>query len=347
MAPRDIDSARIAKIVGVSRSTVSKVINDYPNISEATRAKVLAAVRQHQYFPDYSAQVLAGKKTKTIGLFFANDGHWSEDLHVAHMISSMIEHAAVLGYHILTNIIRNPSAAQTANTIKGAFYQGRIDGGVFLGFKNHESVIEELIADGFVIGIFDQNLPGREEPNRIVVSFDDQNTAEAAIEYLVGLGHRKIAVLNGDRSRNAGQAKYEGYVAGLERNGIPIIDDWTLFGDFREQSAYEIILRFVRQGRELPTAIAAVNDNCAFGAMKALSESGIRVPEDISIIGMDGHPLSAYVRPALTTFVFDFDFMLKTLVQSVANAADRPGSVEPVRAVFPGQLLERDSCRAV
>jgi LacI family transcriptional regulator len=344
MRRRDIDSARIAKLVGVSRSTVSKVINNYPNISEETREKVLAAIRHHQYYPDFSAQILAGKRTSTIGLFFANDGHWSEDVHANHMIASMIEHAAELGYHILTYIIRNPSAQETSGTIKEVFYQRRVDAGLFLGFKNHESVIEELIADDYVVGVFDQKLPGREEPNRIVVNMDDHGSAAAAIDYLAGLGHTKIAVLNGDRTRNAGQSKYEGYIAGLERNGLLVVDDWMLFADFREQGACNTMQQFLRRRRPLPTAIAAVNDNSAFGVMRALNDAGIRVPGDISVVGMDGHILGAYVRPALTTFVFDFDAMLGTLVRAVVGAVE-DDQAKTVREVFSGTLLERDSCR--
>jgi LacI family transcriptional regulator len=346
MRRRDVDSARIAKLVGVSRSTVSKVINNYPNISAQTRERVLAAIRHHQYYPDLSAQILAGKKTSTIGLFFANDGHWSDDVHANHMISSMIEHAAELGYHILTYIIRNTSAPETSGTIKEVFYQRRVDAGLFLGFRNHESAIEELIADGFVVGVFDQYLPGREEPNRIVVNLDDRGSAAEAIDYLAGLGHRKIGVLNGDRTRNAGQAKYEGYIAGLQRNGLPVVDDWMLFADFREQAAYDAVAQLLRRGGPLPTAVAAVNDNCAFGVMRALKDAGIKVPDDVSVVGMDGHILGAYVRPALTTFRFDFDAMLGTLVGAVVRAVENDPA-ETVRAVFTGTLVERESCRSV
>lgn len=347
MARREIDSASIAKLVGVARSTVSKVINNYPNISEATRNKVLAAVREHQYYPDFSAQIMAGKRTLTIGLFFANHGHWSGDIHVSQMISSMIEHAADIGYHILTHIIRYPSDGQTPSTIKEVFYKRRIDAGIFLGFKNHDSTIEELIEEGFVIGVLDQHLSNREEPNRVVVNFDDSNCAASVIDYLASLGHREIAIINGDRDRNAGQARYIGYLEGLRRNQLSIEDDWVLFSDFGDDGAYETTKQFLARGGKLPTAIAAVNDSTAFGAIRALAEAGVRVPDDISIAGIDGQTLAAYTTPALTTFAFDFDSMLRTLVESVVHVLDNPDPGEPVRAVFPGRLVERESCRRV
>ncbi|MFP4115071.1 MAG: LacI family DNA-binding transcriptional regulator [Spirochaetota bacterium] len=346
MALRDINSTRIAKIAGVSRSTVSKVINDYPSISETTRERVLAAVRRYHYYPDYSARILAGKKTHTLGLFFANEGHWSEDLHASRMISAIIEHAALCGYHILTNIIRTRSDDRSAEVIKEAYYQRRIDGGLFVGFRNHESVVEELIAEGFVVGAFDQDLPGREEPNRIVVNFDDRNSAAAAIDYLAGLGHRAIAVVNGDRSRNAGRAKYEGYLLGLERNGLEVRDDWMLFADFSRPSGFDTMQHFLSREPELPTAVAAVNDSVAFGVIEALTRAGLRVPQDVSVVGMDGHVLGSYFRPPLTTFAFDFGTMLEALVGAVVNAIEHPERATHYRGIYPARLIERESCAA-
>ena len=344
---RGIDSIRIGKMAGVSRSTVSKVINNYPDISEATREKVRAAIREYQYYPDLSAQILAGKKTDTIGLFFANTGHFSEDILVNFMISSMIETAATLGYHILTYIIRKPSEPSTMDSIKEVFYQRRIDGGVFVGFRNHEPTIEGLIAEGFVVGVFDQSLPGRSEPNRIVVRFEDARAAAAAIDYLAALGHRRIAVIHGDRLRHAGQAKYEGFLEGLGRNGIEVRDEWMLLGDFPRENARLLTARLIERGGVMPTAIAAVNDGVAFGAMEALQAAGLRIPQDVSIIGMDGHPLGPYVRPPLTTFSFDFRAMFETLISAVVAVVEGSPVAGRASTVFPGAFVERESCRRV
>jgi len=345
MAPRDIDSTHIAKLVGVSRSTVSKVINNYPNISDSTRQRVLEAVRNHQYYPDYSAQILAGKRTSTIGLFFANEGTWSKDVHTSQMVATMIEQAAKLGYHILTYVITNPSSRESSATMKEVFYQRRIDAGLFLGFNNHEPVIEELIAEGVIAGIFDQELPGRMEPNRIVVNFDDRSAAAAAIDYLVNLGHSRIAILNGDLNRNAWQAKYQGYLVGMERNAVPLNKDWIMFTDLGDNHVDAVIERFLSRSSPLPTALAAVNDSYAFSAIRALNAAGLRVPEDISVIGMDGQILSEFFRPALTTFAFDFSAMLERLVGSVVSAIENPDQPRRVQTVFPGTLVERESCR--
>jgi LacI family transcriptional regulator len=342
---REIDSEGIAKLVGVSRSTVSKVLNGYPHIAQATRERVLRAVRQYQYYPNFSAQVLAGKTTDTLGLFFINQGHFSEDVLANYLISSIIENAASLGYHTLSYLIRNPEDPATAGSIKEVFCQRRICAGIFIGARNHEAVVEELISEGFIVGIFDQDLPGRAEPNRIVVNFEDERTARAAIEYLCRLGHRDIAVIHGDLRRNAGAAKHRGFMGALAEQGVAARDEWTMYGDFNSEGGLRVMRNLLRSGRALPSTIAAVNDNTAFGAMQAITEAGLRIPEDISIVGIDGHPLCGYSRPPLTTFEFDFQAMMRGLISTVIGVVESDDQSDHLRQVFPSHLVERSSCR--
>jgi LacI family transcriptional regulator len=342
---RKIDSKGTAKLVGVSRSTVSKVLNGYPQISHATRERVLRVVRQYQYYPNFFAQVLAGKTTDTLGLFFINQGHFSEDTLANYLISSIIENAASLGYHTLSYLIGNPEDPATTCSIKEVFCQRRICAGIFIGARNHEAVVEELIAEGFIVGIFDQDLPGREEPNRVVVNFEDERTARAAIEYLCRLGHMDIAVINGDQKRKAGSAKHRGFMSALAEHGVSVRDEWTMYGDFNSEGGLRVMRNLFRSDKALPIAIAAVNDNTAFGAMQAITEAGLRIPEVISIVGIDGHPLCGYSRPPLTTFEFDFPAMMRGLISTVIGVVENDDQLDHLRQVFTSRLVERSSCR--
>ena len=344
---KHVDSEKIAKMVGLSRGTVSKVINGYPNISEKTRTKVLNAIKEYRYYPDFSAQILAGKKTNTLGLFFFNStGEFSEDILVNFMLSSVIESAALIGYHILTYIIRDPEKPETINSIKEVFYQKRIDGGVFIGCNNNERVIEDLILDKFIVGIFDQNLPGANEQHRIVVNFDDRKTARDAINYVVGLGHRDIAIILGDSERNAGAARYEGFMEGVRENNLNLREECLLHGSFNSELGYKVTLDFLERVQQLPTAIVAVNDNVAFGALKALQEKNIQIPAQVSVVGIDGHPLGQHMQPALTTFAFDFHSMMQSLIEEVIRTIDNPGR-EHVKETFPCEFVERQSCQSL
>ena len=188
---KTIDSVDIARVAGVARSTVSKVLNGYPYVAAKTRERILQAVRAYEYYPNHSAQILAGKRSTTLGLFFFTSGHFSEDVLADFMISSVIENAASLGYRTLAYVIRSPGDDTTRGSVKEAFYQRRIAAGVFIGARNREPVIEQLVADGYVVGVFDQRPPQRPEPNRVVANFDDAQTARAVIDYLASQGHAR------------------------------------------------------------------------------------------------------------------------------------------------------------
>ncbi len=130
-----IDSVGIARVVGVARSTVSKVLNGYPYVAAETRERILQAIRAYEYYPNHSAQVLAGKQTNTLGLFFFNPGHFSEDVLADFMISSVIENASAMGYRTLAYVIRDPQDGATRGALKEAFYQRRIAAGIFIGAR--------------------------------------------------------------------------------------------------------------------------------------------------------------------------------------------------------------------
>lgn len=341
---KEINSTEIAKLAGVSRSTVSRVINNYANVPEQTKQKVLKVIQQYNYYPNLSAQVLAGKRTRTIGLFMADSGRVSGDSISSLLLARVIENASSHGYYVLTHIVHDMKDQNEARTIKESFYQRRIDGGVFIGAANHEPLIEELIAEGFMVAIVDQHLPGRTESNRIVFNFDNETGVGQAIDYLVSLGHERIGMINGDMNRYSGPSKWRGFQAAMARHQLPLVQQWMLPGDFNESSGYMAIKEFMKSKMELPTAIFAANDSVAFGAIRALKESGIRVPQDVSIIGFDDHILSAHSSPALTTIRVDFadmmDKLTKTLISSIENGS---GDYQPVAAST--ELVVRDSCQ--
>jgi LacI family transcriptional regulator len=342
----EITSIEIAKLAGVSRSTVSRVINNYPSVPPATREKILRIIKEHNYFPNMSAQVLAGKKMRTIGLFLIDKGKFSNDTTTNLLLASVIETASSRDYYVLTHIIRDTKDPDSIKSVKEIFYQGRVDAGLFIGADNHEPFIEELIGEGFIIGIVDQNLPGRNEPNRIVYSFDNENGAFKAIEYLVSLNHKKIGIIKGDMKRFAGPSKYAGYEKAMRHFGFPIKDEWIIQGDFNETSGYNAIQSLLNSKVELPTAIFAANDTVAFGCIRALKEHNIRVPDDLSIIGFDDHVLSSMFNPPLTTLRVDFNSMMQNLTSDLIDAIDRMNS-ESVKVTVGTSLVIRESCKKI
>ena len=239
-------------------------------------------------------------------MFMIERGQISSDSLANFLIMNIIESATSMDYYVLTNVIRDTNNYKTIESIKEVFFQRRVDGGIFVGANNYEPMIEELIKEGFVIGVVDQDLPGANETNRIVTSFDNEQGAIKAIDYLVSLNHQKIGIINGNMNRIAGPQKYQGYIKALKKHGLYVNNNWVLDGDFSKRSGYEAIQKLMQREIELPTAIFAANDSTAFGAIEAFSEYSIRVPDDISIIGFDDHMLSEYLKPGLTTLKVDF-----------------------------------------
>ena len=326
---------------------MSKALNGYPYIAAGTRKRILEAVRTYGYYPNYSAQVLAGKRTTTLGLFFFRAGHFSDDVLADFMISSVIENAAVLGYHTLAYVVRNPEDEATAGSLVGAFYQRRVAAGIFIGARNREPLIDQLVADGHPVGVFDQRPPVPAESNRVVANYDDAGTSRAAIAYLASLGHREIGIIEGDRARYAGTMKHRGFLAGMRSCGLPANPVWILAGDFQSEGGYRAMRGLLAAKGRLPTAVAAANDNTAFGAMRALEESGLRIPDDISIVGTDGHPFCQYARPPLTTFEYDIPAMIRGLVSAVVGVATGRCDEAALRQTYRARLVERQSCRRI
>lgn len=346
MKKNEINSVEVARLAGVSRSTVSRVINNYPNVPLETKEKVLKAIKELNYFPNMSAQMLAGKKSRTIGLFMVSSGQVSSDVLTNMMIVSVIEDASVYDYHVLTYIIRDKHDESTIKNVREVFFQRRIDAGIFIGTAHCEPFVEELIKEGFIIGILDEEHPDRLHPNRVVANFNNESGMKQSIAYLAGLGHRSIGIINGDLKRLSGIKKYEGYLLAMEHSGLKIDEKWMLPGDFNESSGYQAMKTFLDSGQQLPTAIIAANDSVAFGTMRAINEHGLKVPEDISVIGFDDHILSVTHRPALTTVKVDFKRLFNEMIAIIVNKIEHPNQ-EIKEVSVECSLIIRDSCARI
>ncbi len=203
------------------------------------------------------------------------------------------------------------------------------------------------MTDGHIVGVFDQKPSLHPEPNRVVANFDDARTARAVIDYLASQGHRDIGIIHGDRLRNAGAAKYRGFMAGMRARRLQVREKWMMDGDFQSEGGYQAMRRLLAEEKHLPTAVATVNDNTAFGAMRAIAERGLHIPDDISIVGIDGHPFCDYARPPLTTFEYDIQAMMRGLISAVISVVTGTAEKTVLNQVHFSRLVERQSCRRI
>lgn len=339
-----MNSNDIAHLAGVSRSTVSRVINGYSNVPEETRARVMKVIKENHYYPQLSGQLLNGTQTKTLGLFWIGHNSIAHDSLTSSYFMHVIDAAAERGYLVLSCIVENLYDKKNLNFVRKTFLEGRIDAGLFIGTSNNEPLADELVKLGKIVGLFDFFHENEVIPNRLSVNFE-RDSGEKTIDYLYSLGHRKIAVIDGDLSRLSCIHRHESYMKGLMKHSLPIKNKWMAYGGIVQEMGYVAAKQMLTACMDdLPTAICANNDGVAFGVYQACEELGLRIPEDISVIGADGHIKGEHSQPPLTTYSFDFKELFASLVNRLIDTVEHKENIVQ-DAFIPGHLLERASCR--
>lgn len=347
MNNNSINSSQIAKIAGVSRSTVSRVINNYSNVPEETRQKVLKVIDEYDYVPHASARMLAGIKNKVIGLFIIDivgrtggiKNRITRSPYYLEFTSSVIEHASEKGYKVLVHIIHN---SQGYKEIKECFYNKTISGGIFIGEGNDDATIKKIINAGYKVALIDQNAIDDDYSKCIVVNADNYKGAYNATKYLIENNHKKIAHITGDMEKFSAIERIKGYKKALKDSDISIKDDFIIKSKFLEEGGYNSTKKLLKL-KDKPTAIFAANDKIAIGAMKAIKEENLRVPSDISIIGFDDIEECKYLNPPLTTIKMDLVKMAELATNSIITYIEKD-KIVCNNYIVDIDLIERESC---
>ncbi len=339
---RRVSSNDIARLAGVSRSTVSRVINGYSNVPRETYERVMRVVREQHYFPQISGRQLSGKGSNTLGLFWVGKPNISQAQFSSNMFMNVVDAAAQRDYLTLSSIVPNLSEEQYANRVRRAFSEGRIDAGIIIGASNDEPLMDELPEKGYIVGIHDFYRENDTQPLRLSVNYD-RDSGEQIIDYLYSLGHRKIAILSGDLTHQSCLDRHRSFLRGMAKHNLPLRNQWMAYGGYHAEPAYQGAKRmFSACMQDLPTAVCANNDSAARGVYQACAELGLRVPEDISVFGTDDEPAAAMVIPSLSTFAIDTRKMFFSLVNRVLDTLEGKEDV-PRTEFIRGTLLPRDS----
>jgi LacI family transcriptional regulator len=328
----------LGQLAGVHPSTVARVLNDDPHqrVSEDVRQRILTLARKHGYQPNHLARSLRTKRSFVIGTaipdianpFFAVLFRGIED---------------VLGQHGYSVILANTDDDDARQQRNITMLRGRqVDGLILATARRHDPAIEALQAASFPFVLVNRHtdpIP----PNAVVP--DDHAGAMAAVEHLIALGHRRIAHIAAADAISTGHGRRLGYRDALARHGLP--DDPALLveGSLREQGSYEAMIRLLAL-TEPPTAVFAVNDLAAAGALRAAQEAGLQVPRDLSVVGFDDLSTAVHTIPRLTTMrlpLYDMGMMAAQhlLAQLARDKASLEASLEPI--VVPLTLIARES----
>ena len=317
----------IAERCGVSVSTVSRVLNDHPDVSPANREKVMAVVRETHYVPNNSARDLVRSRSDAIGVIVRGTGN----LFFAEMLKTVSREIESKGYTMVLQFIDSAADEVKAGAILER--EKKLRGLIFLGGRFDYTPAElALVGVPYVCCSYTNCFGSLREEDYSSVSIDDFRTAYTAVEELIKLGHRRIAALvPGCSDRSISELRYNGYRAALRDNGIDF-DPALLVetGGFEMPETYEGMSALIEKGVDFSAAFT-LSDTTALAAIKALNDHGRRVPEDCSVIAIDGLRVSEYVNPTLTTMVQPAEDMGRQSVQILTDVLEKGAPTRHLR----------------
>ncbi|QUI22786.1 LacI family DNA-binding transcriptional regulator [Vallitalea pronyensis] len=283
----------IAKLAGVSHATVSRALNDSPLISDKTKERIKKIAQDHHYTPNYSAKSLKLDKSYNIGVFLSAFEGTSASFFFS-SIKGVNRLMKERNYNLVMKAIDDLDG--NYSMVNSKHYDGIL---VVSQKKEDDAFIKYIGALNLPVVVLNRKV---DIPGTTCVYSDDRVGAYQAVTYLIHQGHQKIGLIKGKQGFLNSRNRYEGYKMAMEDAGIPIHQAFIASGAFDVNSGYAAMNQILDANTSaLPTAMFCSNDEMAFGAIKAIVERGLKVPDDISIVGFDDIEMCKYNTPELTT----------------------------------------------
>lgn len=334
----------IAKACGVGVSTVSRAINNHPDINPVTKKNILDKIAEMDYVPDHSARNLKKVETDTVAVLIKGIAN-----PIFHQMLDIIQSEILAKDYsfILKKVGFDEDEIEIANSI---IREQKIKGIVFLGgiFAYTEERLKTITVPYVLSTISPYN--SIDGTIYSAISVDDIMESSRMMEYLVSLGHRKIAILLAKKEDvGVGYLRFNGYKQVLKRHNIPI--NWNLVvysegnGDFFSmENGYTLTKKLIESGEKF-TAIFAISDRMAIGAIKALAENGMTVPDDVSVAGFDGLDIAHFYNPSITTIKQPVEDMARETIKQLFMLIN--GKTTNKHMIFEGEIVEGESTRRI
>lgn len=329
----------IARELNVSVATVSKVINNYPDVSVKTRKRIQTFLDEINFHPNSQAQTLSTKKSWMIGVVYYEDsGIGLRHPYFSSVMESFKKSAEAEGYSI--HFGSKNSRLMNDNFLDYFRYRN-VDGIVVLCTDPSDQQTREMIESELPVVVIDMRVGGAS-----TVTSDNEAGCQLAIDYLVDNGHHKIAHIAGCTTENwVSKIREKGYVEAMQSHHLPIEEGYLQYGDdFTFESGYARTKDLIAL-KNRPTAIFVASDLMAAAAIEAIVDSGLQVPDDISVIGFDDIELAQFLKPKLTTVRQNTDEIGKEAARLLINHIEK--KQDKVDSVIPVTLIERNSCKNI
>ncbi len=328
----------VARLAGVSIKTVSRVVNNEPNVSAATRDRVMDAAAELEYRPNLSARRLAANRAFVIALLYDNP---KAPDYVAEVQHGALQACRARSYDLLIHPC-DANSPSVVDEVLDLHHQATVDGFVVLQpVADSRMLIRKILSQGILaVRVSQRVVPGLPQ-----ISVADEEAAEEMTEHLIGLGHRRIGFIMGHPDHGSSHDRLTGYRAALARHGIEFDKALVEQGLFDYESGYACARRLLTPGSR-PTAIFASNDHMAMASLTVAHELGLEIPRDLSVAGFDDASFAGYAWPKLTTVrqpvvevaKLATDLLLDLLQGRATRISDHRLPAEIVRRASTGPL---------
>ncbi|MBP1996507.1 LacI family DNA-binding transcriptional regulator [Paenibacillus eucommiae] len=325
----------IAKLAGVSHTTVSRALNDSPLISMETKLRIRAIAQELNYTPNFSAKSLVLDRSYNLGLFFTT---LSEGTSAGFFYEAIRGVNTVIRdrYHLIVKGIDDYRSFQ-------AITRKSFDGIVVVSqSRDDQPFIDHAVAAQIPVAVLNREV---EDKGILNIMSDEEQGAFQAATYLIDQGHRRIALIEGRKGFKSAQNRKEGFLQAMRQRGITVKNEYLMPGMYDLQSGF-ISMKQLLELAEPPTAVFCCNDEMALGAIKAITDKGLQVPKDLSVMGFDDTVFSAFVTPALTTVRRPIELIAREgAIRLLTNIEQKEQDHEPV--YLKTELIIRDSVRKI
>ena len=326
----------IALKSGFSVSTVSKALNGYSDVSEETRQIIIKTARELGYVPNAQARALKTNRTFILGILFTDDqNNGLTHLYFSHVLNGFKNKAEESGYNI--TFINKRWGKQTITLLQNCKFRG-IEGICIACIDVNDPEVQELVYGGIPLVSIDHIFKGHP-----CVLSNNKEDISLLIKYAYSLGHRKIAYIHGNNSSFVTQQRVKGYVETMKELGLQPRQEYMIESLYVNPSAARSATEKLLKLPDRPTCILLPDDVSAFGALDAITDAGLKIPEDISIAGYDGVLVSELMNPRLTTIKQNAakigEEAARLLIHTIENKKNL--ILEPV--IVEGELIIRDS----
>lgn len=331
--PRHVTLNDVAQLAGVSSQTVSRVVNNHPYVSEDTRRRVQNAIRQLGYRPNRAARSLVTQRSCMLGLIGFGLVHYGP----AQMFNNIERTARSKGYGVSFSTIKAVSAEELNRAVED-IGERAVDGLVFIlpeqGVE-YDTLVD--ICSGIPFVQIDSALAA-ESPSVVI---DQYLGSQLATQHLIDLGHTQLCEISGPLTWYGAQARHHSWLNTVKHAGLT--PGRSVEGDWTSRGGYKAVQRLLAEQAEF-TGLVVGNDQMALGAIRALRENGLLVPDDISVVGFDDVPEAAYYEPPLTTVQQNFAALGDQGVDYLISLIEHPDTPIHQRILYP-QFIQRKSTR--